>query len=476
MVDNLVFDFDISKIEPADYNPRKIDDDSISSLKKSLEVLGCVKPIIVRGKTIVAGHQRTKALSLLGVKKAVVFLISGESTAYDEVRFNQLHNGTDLDFGAENTTLKLPEGKTGFVFVDPDNISCDNFSRGAVIRSEIMNLILKYGLWGSCVCNTKGEVFHAAQYAISCKILNKPLLAFVVDDQNEEFARESLARKYGVFSYEKIKRETYIQTFAQLNRLRKEEGEGKQSKSKIYEIEVIPFFKENPKARFLDFGCGKGDYVAKMKRMGADIHGVELFRRKEGEDSIDVSAVNKMIDDCIKSINLHGLFDFVVCDYVLNSVDSTQAEIDVMNCLVAFCKPGGIICFSGRTRDTVEQFNNYRYIKNETYHSRRIYFLDENGFTANFRFGRWFFQKYHTEQQVDELASKHGIGDYKKFYKRGIFYIRGLNVGCFPVKSLIDSLRREFDIVINSKGRSLGRADDVIKCIVDAHNQNREKT
>ena len=59
----LHLEYDITNLRGAEYNPRKIDDSDIEALAESVSRLGVVKPIIVRDDLIVAGHQRTKALS-----------------------------------------------------------------------------------------------------------------------------------------------------------------------------------------------------------------------------------------------------------------------------------------------------------------------------------------------------------------------------------------------------------------------------
>lgn len=58
--------YPIADLKGADYNPRRIDQASLERLQHSLRVIGCAKPIIARGRTIVAGHQRTKALRAMG--------------------------------------------------------------------------------------------------------------------------------------------------------------------------------------------------------------------------------------------------------------------------------------------------------------------------------------------------------------------------------------------------------------------------
>ena len=56
----------LKDLVPADYNPRYCSDEAIARLCKSIEEVGMVKPVIVRGRTLVAGHQRTKALARMG--------------------------------------------------------------------------------------------------------------------------------------------------------------------------------------------------------------------------------------------------------------------------------------------------------------------------------------------------------------------------------------------------------------------------
>ena len=63
----LVADYPISDVTPAEYNPRHLSEDAFDRLKGSLRKYGVVKPVILnRDGTIVAGHQRTKALTAIG--------------------------------------------------------------------------------------------------------------------------------------------------------------------------------------------------------------------------------------------------------------------------------------------------------------------------------------------------------------------------------------------------------------------------
>lgn len=61
----------------AEYNPRKISDDDLNKLKRSIEEFGYVEPIIFNERTgrIVGGHQRHKALKALGYEEIEVVKI-----------------------------------------------------------------------------------------------------------------------------------------------------------------------------------------------------------------------------------------------------------------------------------------------------------------------------------------------------------------------------------------------------------------
>jgi len=449
----------IAELVGADYNPRRIDPSAIERLQESIREIGVCKPIIVRGNTIVAGHQRTRALRAMGATHAPIYRLGHDASTYDEVRFNQLHNGTDLDLPSDDVRInpERVQGETGFVTLAPEDIDGDMLSRGAKIRAEICRLILAYGPWGACVATDDGEIIHAAQYALACRMLSKPCLVFVLPTAKKSAARGYLSSQYGVFSYDGIKRDSFVQTFAQMFRLR---GTGRDNLSPTYERLVIPWVKANPSARVLDFGCGQGDYVKRLRGEGHDITGLEFFRRKG--DSIDVSQVNRMVDAVLAKLRTGGRFDAVVLDYVLNSVDSQQAEEDVLNSIDALCKPGGMLFFSGRSLDRVEELNRHRTANYKRQMHRSVEFLDENNLTALYRKGSWFFQKFHDDDDIERMCRAR---DWVKIAHEKTSI--GFNVSAqktrdsLPLDVIVASLRREFDMTVNRTGRTLGRADEI---------------
>jgi ParB family transcriptional regulator, chromosome partitioning protein len=452
--------FDIASLKGADYNPRRIDAETFDKLRASVRTLGCVKPIIVRGNVIVAGHQRTKAMLAEGITRAPVFALGSDASTYDEVRFNQLHNGTDLDYGGERMRLPsrapLAPGfySTTALLQDPGGSA-----RGAKVRNEIMRLITRHGDWGGCVANSNGEIFHAAQYAMSCKTLGTPCLVYVVPDAIEPQARAALGAQYGVFSYDHLPKQTFIQTLAQLNRL---SGEERDNCSPTYEELIIPWLAKHPGARVLDFGCGKGDYVSRLSKAGYNIIGVEFFRRAVHTNQIDVAAVNRMVDAVERSLREYGLFDAVISDYVLNSVDSVQAEDDVVTCVAGLCKACGTVWLSGRRREQVDDcLRSEVSVLRRT--KRNIEFLDEHGFSGLYRSGRWFYQKFHDKSQVRDLMERHGITITRHNEHHVSWQIEGRTFHRATASTVESAIAREFNMPLNDSGRRLGRAADIIE-------------
>ncbi|EHM5428730.1 ParB N-terminal domain-containing protein, partial [Salmonella enterica] len=137
----LHLNYDITGLRGAEYNPRFIGDDDLSRLAESVAELGLVKPLIVRGDLLVAGHQRTKALRRLGITRAAVYTLPCETTVYDEVRFNQLHNGTDFDSGDERCRVSGLADKNGFVQVPADQIIGNMRAKMAYVRKNIADLV-----------------------------------------------------------------------------------------------------------------------------------------------------------------------------------------------------------------------------------------------------------------------------------------------------------------------------------------------
>lgn len=456
----LDLNYDITHLRGAEYNPRYIDDNDLTMLANSIEELGLVKPLIVRGDLLVAGHQRTKALRKLGVTKAAVYVLPIDTTVYDEVRFNQLHNGTDMDNGDEQCSIAGLSGLLGFTSVKASAITGNLRAKMAYIRKGMAEMILKYGSWGGVVATQSGEVIHCAQYALAAKLTNSVLTVYVIKDADKVKYLKFLNREYGVFSYEHLEKTTYIQTYAQMMRLRQGKKIGGSMKSRLYERHVIPYLlKEGKGLRGIDFGSGQGDYAKHLRSMGFDLHDVELFRRKGASNSIDLTIVNRMIDRLCDDIAHKGQYDYVICDSVLNSVDCVEAEQSVMNFIKGLCKPNGRLFFSGRCREAEEYIS--KQLTQAASKQGRISFCDHNGFTAQYRKGHWFYQKFHTKQDVKQLIADYGLTEITHTHEDTSFQVVAINNRPVEWPELSSAICYEFELPL-SKDRQLERSNDVL--------------
>ena len=448
----LHLNYDITHLRGAEYDPRFIGEDDLARLAESVRELGLVKPLIVRGDLLVAGHQRTKALRKLGITRAAVYVLPCETTVYDEVRFNQLHNGTDFDSGDERCRVSGLEDKHGFVQVSASQISGNMRAKMAYVRKNIAELVIKYGPWGGCVATQSGEVIHCAQYALAAKMTRTPLTVFVIPDVEKEKYQSYLNKTYGVFEYSHLEKTTYIQTYAQLMRLRN----GGSLKSNLYESLILPIIAKTP--RGIDFGSGQGDYARMLRAKGYNLHDLELFRRKGAGNTLDRAATNRMIDTLVDDLKTRGRYDYVICDSVLNSVDSVEAEWSVLTVLKGLCKAGGSIFFSGRSRGELETVLKQTQAASS---KSRLYFIDHDGFTALYRKGHWFYQKFHSDEEVKQLCRVHGFRIKRSIFNCKSWYLHVINDDSLSWASLEKAVRFEFELPLPG-GSTIGRSDDVL--------------
>lgn len=389
-------DLPVSGLRPARYNPRRIDGDTLAALRESLRTLGYVKPVVTTSEgLIIAGHQRTEAALAEGIATCPAYVLQIVSEA-DEVRFNQLHNGCEIDITQE--PQHVSPGLPG-EWKECKPQECNGplgAERNAAQRQEMLRLLAKYGPFSSCVATESGEVIAGAQYCACCRILRIPVMVRYVAESEKPFVRAFLGREYGRYSYDHLPRTTWAQSLAQMARLKGKAQFG----SSLYERTVIPRLEGG--MRLLDFGAGTMAYVERLRSEGHDVIGLEFYRRKGF--GIDVRQVHRDIDHLFAEIRERGRFDAVVCDSVLNSVDSVQSEIDVLLTVSALCRPGGWIFLSGRSREKLDARGNMSNLRDSR---RYVEFLDEGGFTAIYRQGVWQYQRYHAVDEVREIGRRH---------------------------------------------------------------------
>ena len=452
----------IEGLRPAAYNPRAITADALEKLKASIALLGFCKPIIVTtAGLIVAGHQRTKAATAMGLTHVPAWVLPAEKLVKDdEVAFNQLHNGTDTEIAEEPVWLPAaPESDLArFTELPPKAVTGNHRMAGAPIRGLIEQLLGRYGNWGGCVATLSGRVVSSPHYALAAASTGTTLRVWRIKDEDAEQATRAFQHQYGEFSYEHIHRDTFNQTLAQLFRLREGRGLAMSRRgSPLYMNHIIPDLK--PGERLLDFACGQGDHVKALQKQGVRAFGLEFFFRNGAR--LDYRAVHRMIDAMLAHWARYGGFDVVLADAVMNSVDSLTAESDVLTCVQTFCRPGGRLYLSGRERTASDRAVEARVFTTKTAVRRKVEFLDKDGFTAYQRGDFWFFQKFHTVSEITGLILKHQFHTPHVYAANSMFRVIATKQTPLPDAQVEASLRREFSLPWPG-GASVNRADEAV--------------
>lgn len=448
---------DIDRIKGAEYNPRKIDESKLGTLEKSIKELGFIIPIIVNkeNNTIIAGHQRTKTAKKVGLKQIPAFLVKNINLA-DEINFNQIHNGAEKTptYKSKVKTSAYKHNDFNEIAGKDININRDNMNMAVV--NQIRNMILKYGnIFSSVVSN--GIIIYQEEYAYTCKLMGIDCNAYILESEKLGNAKDFLNQSYGEFSYENLKKNTFVQGLAQMFRDPTGEKNKKRNASKLYEEMVYPFLEKNKDIKsILDFGCGKGAYINELSKKYEAI-GVEFYNNNGS--AINVSKGNKQIDSFISYLGKDKKFDLVICDSVLNSVDSLEAEESIMDILNYFSKD--IVFLSGRSIKAIKYINSGR---KKSRNKDKLHFLDKDGFTASFRKGNWYYQKFHSEKQVKELCEKHGFEVIEYTVTANAWKAKLKKVRQVSDENVKKAIQFEFNLPLPN-GKSYNRQNDVLKAI-----------
>lgn len=437
-------------IKPAAYNPRRISESAFKELQGSLKTLGFILPIIVNkdNMTIVAGHQRTKAATAIGLEEAPCYFVSGIDIE-SEIMFNQIHNGVELE--PEEHSICLNVRAAGRFY---DDIPIEDFEIKEAVASvvkDMCQLIVRYGD-ALCVIVIGNEVVFGNNYLQAAKACGKKVHAYFLDEGYRAMFDYYFKQDYGVFNYEHIEREDFVQGLAQPPR------HGGIDWSVLYR-EIVPQLEkeDKKKVRILDFGCGKAMFINKLRKTLNYRWAIGLEFFNHNTKGISIEKGNEMIDNFIADVKANGKYDYTICDAVVNSVNTQEAEDAVFACLNLFTKMGGRIYASGRSMEYAKKELN---LKRNSSDYITVKFFDENGLTAIMREGQWFFQKFLTQENVDAILKKYGFDTFMRYHKSGYW-----GFGAFKTKELSDEeYRKAIDYEFNLKlpnNKSYNRHEEV---------------
>jgi hypothetical protein len=193
-----------------------------------------------------------------------------------------------------------------------------------------------------------------------------------------------------------------------------------------------------------------------------------------------------MIDRLCEFLAAGNRFDVVILDSVLNAVGPGPGEHACLTILNGLCKPGGIVGFSGKSRDSYEF--SHREDRDEAAFSvgyqDQIRFLDDEGRTAIYGFGGWYFHKFHTLAEVQDHGHTY-IGDQFTLYNGGrrrpkdfvpyhgteksfrsgeMWQCCGYKSSEVTTDELVAAVTYEFELPYRS-GRAVGRSADVLDAL-----------
>jgi len=249
-------EFELSSAKPAPYNPRKISEDSFKKLQESLKRFGVCKPIILnKDFTLVAGHQRTKAMNAIGITKCPAFITEKRITTHNEINFNMFHNS--IEENCYDVTVmfanKIPLGYSRVNIKDVKVNNKEKVAAAAVVK-EIARLINLYGEYSNVIIDETGRVIDNSDYAYASILLNKDLIVYKMTNEEAQNFTEYMRVDYGEYSYDALATKPYVQTLCQMHR-------SETKKSTLYEDIVLKYVKKN--MRIVDFGAGEMWYIKK---------------------------------------------------------------------------------------------------------------------------------------------------------------------------------------------------------------------
>jgi len=120
----------IEKLKYAPYNPRRISDEVLNKLKRSIQEFGYIEPIVVNKRTmhVIGGNQRLKVLRQLDIKEVQAVIVDLDDTHEKalNIALNKINGEWDLgklkDIFLEFENNEVDMDLTGFNLDEIENI------------------------------------------------------------------------------------------------------------------------------------------------------------------------------------------------------------------------------------------------------------------------------------------------------------------------------------------------------------------
>lgn len=397
--------FPLDDLAPADYNPRHLSDKAFTRLQESLRTHGVIKPVILNGNgTLVAGHQRTKALKAIGQSTVAAVQLDDTVRLQDEIAFNLMHNRIEVDSSVVTLADPPPIGEWSLIPWEDIQI---RERKNPAFTQAIAGLVTSFGGWGSAVCDDQGRVFLNAEYAVACSDLRVDVLIWCLPQADAGQAFADLTGEYGVYDWTNIDAPVYNQHIVQPRRLRERKQTSRtQDNSKpaygshVWEKKVLPWLTTTH--RVVDFGSGYGDYAKKLRTDGYNVLDYEPYRMIEGAYQADIRTIVSSLRGIGKAVRSDGLFDVCILDSVINATTSLEYQHAVLVAVNSLIRHDGVVVLGTRSMARQMQAENSKTVTGQ---SRRLNFLDSHNVEVSFNNGRWMTMRYHSAETLVELLS-----------------------------------------------------------------------
>ena len=261
---------------------------------------------------IIAGHQRKKAATAIGLKYLPCIRIKSPNLQ-DEILFNLIHNSIETS----KTIVRLEDFKVGaYYYCIGEKIKVESEPKNLLVCSEISKLMSRYGEWGSVVTDGDGNVILNAEYAYCAKKLGYGVLCYGIPNESVSEFLECMSIEYGKYNFDNLGVKTYNQFLAQPCRL---STDGRRTNTSIlYEKYLIPRLQKTDS--IIDIGAGRMAYVKLLKSQGYNIHAYEPSLMVKGVNRLDMKGIITNILKAEKQVKLNGLFDWAVLEAVINCI------------------------------------------------------------------------------------------------------------------------------------------------------------
>lgn len=181
----------VSELQKAPYNPRKISEEQRKALQRSLKEFGTVEPIIVNKQTgnIVGGHQRLDALLALGEQETDVLIVDmpEEREQALNIALNRISGEWDnallsdvllslhddmreiAGFTQEEIAALLPKENMSLSDLAPDSLDQQQFSMSFVLTAEERDICAR--AFGIVIekngCKKPAQNIHSVEILVS---------------------------------------------------------------------------------------------------------------------------------------------------------------------------------------------------------------------------------------------------------------------------------------------------------------------